>query len=129
LDTNNNGILSAVEIKSALAKLGVADLEGRCATVLGKMDAKGAEKVSYQNFLEFWIDQEIFYSEERLQKYFRMLDVDGNGFISEEEFIGALGDRVKEEDTRRALKKFNKGKGMDFANFVLVIKEMSFALK
>lgn len=130
MDLNGDGLLSHDEIKSALAEvlgksLDRSEVESKCGEIFEKLRTRADKGIDYNTFLDFWIDQETFYSEDRLAKYFRVLDVNGNGYISEEEFTAALGGLMGPKEIAEHMKGTNKELGMDFKQFVKLIKTLS----
>ena len=93
LDVNNDGHLTANEIKQAFKKIFPENYitEEKMKLILEKMDDNKDGAISYEEFLRMTISEKILLEKNNLKLAFDTFDIDKDGQLSKEELINALG--------------------------------------
>lgn len=110
LDKNGDGVLSKEELNEGVEKF-VGELAEGIESLLEKLDTNDSGSINYSEFLTAAVSWEKELSRERLYAAFRQFDKDGNGSISVDELVSALGGRkdqvhvfvqmIKDADTNK----------------------------
>lgn len=102
-DKNNDELLSAKELQSALTSLGHKITEEECINLHKNIPKSKENKIKFEEFLTIIgkISVKTTDIDEELYNSFRAFDKDGNGFISGAELkhlLMNIGDKLKEEE-------------------------------
>lgn len=124
IDLSGDLLLSPAEIKEALKKFNEVDVDAKCEKLFLTLDENKTGFINYVSFLALWIDQEQFYHQEKLAKYFRLIDSDQNGFVSMGELEQIFGECVYTKEFREMISKYTSRKSLDFNGFIRMIRDI-----
>ena len=123
IDLSGDLLLSPAEIKEALKKFNEVNVDAKCEKLFLALDEKKTGFINYVSFVALWIDQEQFYHQEKLAKYFRLIDSDQNGFVSLDELEQIFGECVYTKEFRDMISKYSARKSLDFNAFIGMIRD------
>ncbi|KAH8582407.1 calcium calmodulin-dependent kinase with a kinase domain and 4 calmodulin like EF hands [Cryptosporidium sp. chipmunk genotype I] len=116
LDTTRDGTLSRVEIIEGINRTGCSPTIG-IEALLDEIDPEGTGTISYTDFIAACIQERQMSHESACKAAFRVFDIDGDGQISNKEFLKvmSLSSKVKKSDEELAqeLSEFMKSGDLD----------------
>jgi calcium-dependent protein kinase len=122
LDTNQDGTLTAEEIKSGISKIEGIDID--IDAIFNSIDTDGSGVINYTEFLAATIDQKIYLKEEKLYEAFKSFDKDGSGKISINEIKTVLGSSDdKLQEIMNSFDTNNDGE-IDYNEFLLMMSKL-----
>ncbi|OVA02704.1 Protein kinase domain [Macleaya cordata] len=90
MDTNNDGLVSVVELKAGLQKFATQLVDSEVQMLMEAVDTNGKGMLDYEEFLAVSLHLRRMANDEHLHKAFSYFDKDGNGYIELEELQDAL---------------------------------------
>lgn len=97
IDTNNDGVISKEELIECLAAhYNLVEANIKAEEIMNKADFNNDGTISFQEFTTISADLENIISNENLKIAFDMFDIDGNGYITKDEFESIIPDTIKD---------------------------------
>lgn len=91
MDVDGNGVVSREEFHEAVAALGVRGIDPTVVDELfQEFDADGSGEISYAEYLQYALRDQLRRSCTRVMDCFRSFDIDGNGVVDRYEFRRAI---------------------------------------
>lgn len=97
-DTNKDGLLTLEELNNGLERRGFQKTKSELQQIVSSIDIDGNGVIDYTEFLAAALDHKKHLTEQTCWKAFNVLDVDGDGKISQEELKCAIDSESFEED-------------------------------
>mmetsp|Transcript_77511 Transcript_77511/g.107679 ORF Transcript_77511/g.107679 Transcript_77511/m.107679 type:complete len:446 (+) Transcript_77511:86-1423(+) len=93
LDADGNGVLSREELINGYKKVfkDTKAAEAEALRVIEEVDINGSGQIDFTEFIIAATAQEKLISKEKLDKAFRLFDIDNDGFITRNELANVLG--------------------------------------
>lgn len=110
LDTNKDGLLTLEELDNGLEQRGFQKTKAELQQIMSSVDIDGNGVIGYTEFLAAALDRKKHLAEQICWKAFNVLDVDGDGKISEEELKCTFNSERLKKD------------GIDFQDFMEVMR-------
>jgi len=129
-DADGDGMITSVELKGLIEKVGGSMTEGEAAALIHKADKDGNKGIDMSEFTELWAairgDGE---AEIAIRNEFQKMDVDSSGFITKDEMLTIIsasgnftGDKMAEAQRCVAELDVDKDGRVSYPEFLLVWK-------
>lgn len=129
VDVNRDGMITYVELKAALEKLGAFKQVEDFKDLFESMDTSGSKRIEFSEFIAATMDARHFREEAALWSAFQVFDRDAKGHICSADVTQLLADDAMKEvlgeyTVERVLGEFDKnGDGViDFPEFMAMIR-------
>jgi len=97
LDADNDGMLTAKELRDGMARAGLKEVPPDLQAIMEDVDGDGSGVVDYTEFLAATIDHKAYVQEDVVWSAFRVFDRNGDGQITLAELREVLSDKDVEE--------------------------------
>mmetsp|Transcript_91347 Transcript_91347/g.257503 ORF Transcript_91347/g.257503 Transcript_91347/m.257503 type:complete len:535 (+) Transcript_91347:39-1643(+) len=91
LDSNGDGLVSADELGACLAQFGITKTQSDVQRIVASVDANRSGTIAYTEFVAASLDRQIHVDRSACWTAFNVVDIDGNGSISDDELGRLLG--------------------------------------
>mmetsp|Transcript_13662 Transcript_13662/g.44275 ORF Transcript_13662/g.44275 Transcript_13662/m.44275 type:complete len:154 (+) Transcript_13662:1-462(+) len=91
LDSNGDGRVSADELGACLAQVGITKTQSDVQRIVASVDANRSGTIAYTEFVAATLDRQIHVDRSACWTAFNVVDIDGNGSISDDELGRLLG--------------------------------------
>mmetsp|Transcript_12187 Transcript_12187/g.17749 ORF Transcript_12187/g.17749 Transcript_12187/m.17749 type:complete len:481 (+) Transcript_12187:1-1443(+) len=127
-DKSQTGFLSAQEIEEALVAAGCNLAADQVSEIIQNADYKRDGRINYSEFIAATLSSKIQLNEETLWNAFTHFDVDGTGYITEENVVAALkktGKQLPLEEVQRMIQEVDQEKNgkLNFEEFKTMFLE------
>eukprot|EP00931_Biecheleriopsis_adriatica_P063636 TRINITY_DN3857_c0_g2_i1.p1 TRINITY_DN3857_c0_g2~~TRINITY_DN3857_c0_g2_i1.p1 ORF type:complete len:489 (-),score=150.85 TRINITY_DN3857_c0_g2_i1:44-1510(-) len=92
LDSNGDGLLTAVELKEGLKKAGIKEIPPDLEDILKAVDSDGSGIIDYSEFLAATLDKKYMTQQDVCWQAFKTFDKNGDGKIDKKELEAVLAD-------------------------------------
>ena len=128
IDVDHNGYISKDELKAAFERLGELDMsEDALDAIMEKVDFDQNGGLDFTEFLVANVDYKHSLNRENMRQIFKIIDLDGNGFINQEELEEFFHSNQGEQDDliKQIIKEVDKnGDGViSFSEFEVMMKQ------
>lgn len=126
VDTNQTGTISPDELKEALEKLKMPNMnEELMESIFAGIDHDQSGQIHYAEFLAALSEGAGLVTHERVADVFDRIDSEGKGFISHEDLKNILGENYEEEKANKMINEgdFKKNGRVDYDEFVQLMFE------
>lgn len=97
IDANNDGVISKEELIECLSsQYNLVEANIKAEEIMNKADFNNDGSISFQEFATISANFEKVISEDNLKIAFDTFDLDGNGYITKEEFGSIIPDTIKD---------------------------------
>ena len=121
LDTDQTGTISPDELKVALRKLNMPNMdEGRMDTIFAGIDHDRSGQIHFAEFLAALAEGAGLVTMERISDAFDRIDHEGKGYISHQDLKKILGDNYRKEVAEEMIEEgdFKKNGRIDYDEFI-----------
>jgi len=121
LDTDQTGTISPDELKVALRKLNMPNMdEGRMDTIFAGIDHDRSGQIHFAEFLAALAEGAGLVTMERISDAFDRIDHEGKGYISHQDLKKILGDNYSKEVAEEMIEEgdFKKNGRIDYDEFI-----------
>lgn len=126
LDHDKTGYLTSEEFTTALKKSDPSLHDDDAKEILEEIDYAENGKINYSEFLVAWIDPK-FKEKGRVKTIFNQFDIDGSGYITEDNIKAKLGimsiDNFTQDEIDQVLNTYGTDKGIDLQSFTNLLEQ------
>jgi len=108
MDTDNSGVIDAVELETAIRALGLEMPANEIKKIIENIGLNGTNQINYTEFLAATISTRHYLSEDKLWALFKHFDLDDTGFITADNIRSAFthgGAKIQDSEIDDIMKK------------------------